>query len=108
MVLHSDRAIVVAIFQAGRERDSFIQVCTRKGWLACALHDVRLTIFQSPGEQLVEMAATLSHFHKGGMYQDKAHQPMGQGVRIIAIPVEQFQLFFRLVIKTFYVSDYPL
>ena len=40
VILHSDRSMAVAIFQAGRGRKSHIQACARDIWLAYAIHDV--------------------------------------------------------------------
>ena len=43
VMLHSDSAMAAAMFHAGKGRDSHIQACARKVWLACAVHDVKCT-----------------------------------------------------------------
>ena len=40
--LFSDNATAVAIFQAGRSRDDFIQAWARELWLICATWDITL------------------------------------------------------------------
>ena len=77
---------MVAIFQAGRGRDSYIKACARVIWLAYTIHGVTLTFLYTPVEQLVDTADALSHFHKGRVYQDMVHELMKQGVRIITFP----------------------
>ena len=43
VVLHSNSIMAMAIFQAGKDRDSYIEPCTSEVWLACTIHDVTLT-----------------------------------------------------------------
>ena len=40
----SDNATAVAILQAGKWRDSFLQSCTREVWLSCATWDITLAV----------------------------------------------------------------
>ena len=51
MLVHifSDIAMAVAIFQAGKGRDAFIQACARELWLTCAVWDITLAVGHVPG-----------------------------------------------------------
>ena len=40
VTLHTDSAMALAIFQAGKGRDAFIQACAQQIWLECAVHEV--------------------------------------------------------------------
>ena len=71
---------------------SYIQAHAREIWLACVVHDMTLTLIHMPGEQLVNTADVLSLFQIGGVYQDRVHKLMRQGVRIITIPDDVFHL----------------
>ena len=59
--------MVVAIFKAGRGRNSHSQACAREIWLARAIHNVTLTCTHIPGECLVNTADALSRFHLGAV-----------------------------------------
>ena len=99
MVLHSDSATAMAIFQASRGRDQFIQACNKEIWLVCAVHAITLSFAHTPREQLTDTADTLSCFHTGGVYEERVHQLREQGVCIVAIP-KLFELtFFRFTLQ---------
>ena len=83
VVLHSDSATAVAIMQAGRGRDPFLQACAREVWLIAARHNITLTVEHIPGEQLIESADALSRFHLGPSYKRRVQQLVQAGVSII-------------------------
>ena len=61
--LFFDNATVVAIFQAGRGRDDFIQAYARELWLTCNAWDITLAVGHVPGTSLEDTADALSHLH---------------------------------------------
>ena len=68
-----DSTIAVAIFQAGKGRDSFIHACTQQLWLICAELDITLNMSHIPCEQLTMSIDTLSYWHMGQHYKDCVH-----------------------------------
>ena len=44
VVLHSDSATVLVIFQAGRGHNTVIQPCVREIWCVCAINDINLNV----------------------------------------------------------------
>ena len=58
--LYSDNTTAVAIFQAGRGRDEFIQSCAREVWITCATWDINLVVGHIPGLCLDGTADVLS------------------------------------------------
>ena len=71
--LFSDNAKAVAIFQAGRGRDCFLQPCAREIWLTCAVWDITLAVGHVPGDSLTGTADALSRYHLGQVYKDMVH-----------------------------------
>ena len=65
---YSDSSMAVAILQAGKGRNSYIQACAMMIWLACALHDITLMCTLTPGDSLLSTANALSKFHLDGLY----------------------------------------
>ena len=90
--LHSDSVMAVAVFQPGRGRDPLIQACAREIWLLCTIHDITPSCVHTPRDQLTDTADTLSHYHMGGMFRDRVHQIMNQGVRRVPISDVCFEL----------------
>ena len=52
VVLHSNSTVVVAVFQARRSRDPFIQAYGREIWWKYAVNDIALSVIHTPEEQL--------------------------------------------------------
>ena len=50
--LFSDNTTALAIFQAGKCRDAFIQACVREIWLTCADWDITLAVSHVSGALL--------------------------------------------------------
>ena len=63
--LFLDNATSVAIFQAGRGRDAFIQACEREIWLTCAAWDITLAVGHVSAMSLEGTADALSRWHLG-------------------------------------------
>ena len=61
----SDNASVVAIFQAGKGCDAFIDACARELWLTCTAWDITLEVGHVPGTSLEDTDDALSHWHMG-------------------------------------------
>ena len=90
--LHTDNNTAAAIFQLGRGRDSYIQACARELWLICAVNDIMLVVSHVPGESLTETVDALSRFHLGQPFQGRVQRLVMQGVRLVKIAHNPFQL----------------
>ena len=69
--LFSDNATAVAIFQASKGRDAFIQACARDIWLTCTAWDITLAVGHVSGTSLEDTADALSHWQMGQPYHDR-------------------------------------
>ena len=69
--LFSDNATAVAIFQAGKGQDNFIQVCARELWLSCAAWEITVAVRHVPGISLEDTANALSRWHMDHTYQER-------------------------------------
>ena len=58
--LYSDNATVLTIFQAGRGRDSFIEVCARELWLACVQFSITLGVAHTETADALSCTKTMS------------------------------------------------
>ena len=63
--------MAVAIFQAGKGTDPFIQTCARGIWLPCTAWDVTLAVGHVPDTSLSDTADALIRWHLGQSYKDK-------------------------------------
>ena len=91
--LFSGTSTAVAIFQAGKGKDPFIQACAREIWLVCTAWDVTLAVDQVCGASLSDTADALSHWHLGQSYKDKVEALfIDNGITRINAPDELFQL----------------
>ena len=59
----------VAIFQAGKGRNAFIQACARDIWLTCAAWDITLAVGHVSGTFLEGTGDAISCWHLGQPYQ---------------------------------------
>ena len=59
---------MVAVFQAMRGRDPFIQACIREVWSTCTVNDIALSVVHTPWEQLIDSADALSEYHLRGVF----------------------------------------
>ena len=66
----STSTTAIAIFQARKGRDAFIQACARELWLSCAECDITLWISRMPGEDLTLTAGAVSCWHTSQHYID--------------------------------------
>ena len=69
--LHCDSATAVAILQAGRGRDSFLQACAREAWLLTAKQGITLVVNHIAGEELTTSADALSRWHTGDIFKKR-------------------------------------
>jgi hypothetical protein len=80
--LHCDSATAVAVLQAGRGRDEYIQQCAREIWLVTARYDIDLSVHHVAGEQLTASADALSRCHLGAPYQQRVDGLERAGVQL--------------------------
>ena len=113
VVLHSDSATVVAVFQARLGRDPFFQACTRYIWWTCTVNNITLSVVHIPGEQLTDSADALSQYHLEEMFKDRVHTLSCHCMHIIPVSHALFKLspdlyisfpYFRLSILLFAAS----
>ncbi len=89
----SDSATAVAVMEAGRGRDAFLQACAREVWLQAANHDIDLVVKHVAGESLLPTADALSRFHLGGIFRDRVHDLIDKhSVTMISVPTHLFSL----------------
>ena len=85
--LYSDNATAVAIFQAGRGRDEFIQACSREVWITCATWVYTLVVGHIPGSCLADTVDALSRWHLGQGFRDRvASLIASQGLHLHTVP----------------------
>ena len=84
-VLHNDSATAVPVFQARCGRDLFLQGGTRGIWLVCVIHDLTLSFVHTSEDQLTDTADALSCHQMGGVFRNRVHQIMNQGVQIVSM-----------------------
>ena len=77
--LFSDSAKAVAIFQASRGKDAFIQACARELWLTCEQFNITLGVSHTPGEGLTLTADAFSHWHTSQLYKTESINLSGIG-----------------------------
>ena len=82
----------VAVVQAGRGRDQFIQACIREIWWAYAVNNITLSVVHTPEEQLTDSTDDLSWYHLVGLFKDCIHQLRHHGVHIIPVSHTLFKL----------------
>ena len=91
--LFSDNATAVAIFQTGRGRDVFIQVCARELWLICTAWDITLAVGHVPGLSLEDIADALSRWHLDHPYKERVDRLLTcHNIRCISVPDHFFDL----------------
>ena len=91
--LFSDNVTSVAIFQAGRGRDAFIQACAKEVWLTCAAWDITLAGGHVAGNTLEATVDALSRFHLGQPYRGRAEAMLrSRGIACVAVPYRLFVL----------------
>ena len=91
--LFSDNPTAVAIFQAGRGRDTFIQACTKEVWLTCTAWDITLAMGHVSGASLESTADALSRWHLGQPYQARMDRLLAtHAITCISVPGELFHL----------------
>jgi hypothetical protein len=81
--LHCDSATAVAVLQAGKGRDPFIQQCAREVWLLTATHDIDLSVHHVPGDLLKHSADALSRRHLGAQFKQRVDELVQQGVCMV-------------------------
>ena len=69
--LFADNTTAVAIFQAERGRDTFINACAKEIWLTCTAWDGSLAVEHVSGASLLDTAGLLSCWHMDQQYQAK-------------------------------------
>ena len=85
--------MAVAIFQAGRGRDLFIQACARELWLTCAAWDITLAVGHVSGTFLEDTADALSRDHLGQPYRGRVEAMLAsQGMACVSVPDHLFTL----------------
>ena len=67
----SDSNVAMAIFQADRGRDPFIQVCAHEIWLECAHQEMTLGVSHTHREALEGSVDSLSCWHLVQVYRDR-------------------------------------
>ena len=98
--LFLDNATAVAIFQAGKGWDAFIQACARELWLTCAAWDITLAVGHVPGTSLEDTANALSHWHMDHPYQERLNRLLAyHNIRCIPVPDQLFSVGTRFVIS---------
>ena len=91
--LFCDNATALAISQAGRGRDPFLQADAKDVWLMCAIWEITLAIVRMAGESLTDTADALSHWHVGQVFKGRASLLVkDRGVRLLTVPDELFPL----------------
>ncbi len=90
--LHSDSATAVAIMQAGRGRDAFLQACAREAWLTAAIHDLTLVVSHIPGRELQDTADALSREQLGEPFVGRVAALLASGVNRVSMPRACFTL----------------
>ena len=88
--LFSDNATVVAIFQAGKGWNAFIQACVRELWLTCTAWYITLAVGHVPGTSLEATSDALSCWHMGHLIR----RGWIGGSPITKLGVFQFQTTF--------------
>jgi hypothetical protein len=78
VVIHCDSATAVAVMQAGKGRDSYIQACAREIWLVAAMHHISLSVVHISGQQLTLTADALSRYHTAPKYREKVNNLIKQ------------------------------
>jgi len=97
VIIHSDSATAVAVMQAGRGRDSFIQACAREVWLTAAVNNIAVSIRHVPGDSLFDTADALSRWHTGDSYKIRVDSLIANSdVCIISVPERNFILSDKL------------
>ena len=86
--LFSDSATALAIFQAGKGRDAFLQACAWEIWLTCAVWDITLAVGHVSGVSLTATADALSRYHLGKVHRDRVHILLSER-QITPTPVPQ-------------------
>ena len=92
VILHSDSATAVAIFQAGKGHNTVIQACAKEIWCVCAINYINLNIVHTPGEQLTNSADVFSRYHLEGVFRDRVKTLRNHGVPIISLSPDLFNL----------------
>ncbi len=90
--LHSDSATAVAIMQAGRGRNPFLQACAREAWVIAAINDLTLVVTHIPGRQLQDTADALSREHLGAPFTTRVAALLASGVTKVSMPRACFAL----------------
>ena len=91
--LFSDNAKAVAIFQAGKCWDAFIQACSRELWLTCTAWDITLAGGNVPDTSLEDTADALSRWHMGHPYQERVDMLLAShNIKCIPVPDHIFHL----------------
>ena len=91
--LFSDNALAVSIFQAGQDRNAFLQHCARDIWLTCAKWDISLVIWHIPGEQLKDTADALSYCHLSAAYKERVSKLVAdREITMYQVPDSVFNL----------------
>ena len=91
--VYSDNATAVAIFQASRGQDDFIQACAREVCVTCATWGITLVVGHIPGSYLADTADALSRWHLGQRFRDKvASLIITQGLKLHTVPETMFVL----------------
>ena len=87
--LFSDNQTAVAIFQAGRGSDPFLQVCVKEIWLTSAIRDTTLAIGHVAGDSLNDTVDALTHWSLGQIYRDRVDALMKhRGISCMSVPQE--------------------
>ena len=76
-----DNETVVAIFQAGRDRDEFIQACAREVWPMYTSWDITLVVGHIPGAQFTNTADALSHCNGICASASRTRSPLSQNFK---------------------------
>ena len=87
--LFSDNAIAVAICQAGKGRDAFIQACASDIWLTCSAWNITLAVGHVSGTctPLEDTADALSRWHMGKPYQERVDRLLATyNIKCISVP----------------------
>jgi hypothetical protein len=89
--LQSDSATAVAVLQAGRGRDPFLQAAAREFWLLAARHSIELRVVHISGSELLSSVDALSRSHTHSSFKQVADSFLNtQGVKLINISDKQF------------------
>ena len=95
--LFSDNSTSVAIFQAGKCRDAFIQACSRDVRLTCTAWNITLVVGNVSGASRQDTADALSCWDRCQQCQKRVDKLLGtHDFKYISVPEQLFHLSLDL------------